>query len=53
MLSEGVHDKRKVDEAEEEDIELVKPGEDPPEGFQAAEKPLDLVTFPVRYSRRS
>ena len=47
-LSEGVHDKREVDEAEEEDIELVKPGEDPPDGFQAAEQPLDLVTVPVQ-----
>ena len=47
-LSEGVHDKREVEEAEEECIELVKPGEDLPEGFQAAEQPLDLVTFPVQ-----
>ena len=47
-LSEGVHDKREVEEAEEEDIERVKPREDPPEGFQAAEQPLYLMTFPVR-----
>lgn len=44
-LSEGVDDKREVAEAEEEYIELVKPCEDPPEGFQAAEQPPDLVTL--------
>ena len=38
MLSEGVHDKHEVEEAEEEDIELVKPGEDPPKGLQTAEQ---------------
>ncbi len=47
-LSEGVHDKREVDEAEEEYVELVKPGEDAPEGFQAAEQPLHFITFPVQ-----
>ena len=47
-LSKGLHDKREVDEAEEECLKLVKPGEDPPEGFQTAEQPLYLVTFPVQ-----
>ena len=47
-LSEGFHDKREGDEAEEEHVKLVKPGEDSSEGFQAAEQPLSLVTFAVQ-----
>ena len=38
----------KVDEPEEEGIELVKPGEDSSEGFQAAEQPLHLVALAVQ-----
>ena len=47
-LSEGLHDKREVDEAEEEHVALVKPGEDAPEGFQAAKQPLHLVALAVQ-----
>ena len=31
-----------VEEAEEEDVELFKSGEDAPEAFEPAEEPLDL-----------
>ena len=46
--SAGFHDKREGDEAEEEHIKLVKPGEDSSEGFRAAEQPLSFVTFAVQ-----
>lgn len=46
-LSEGFHDKREVDEAEEEAVEPVKPGEEVPEGFHAAEHPFHCIPCPV------
>jgi len=50
-LSERLHDEREVYEAEKECIELVKPGENPPEGFQATKQPFHLVG--VGFNRRS
>lgn len=41
-LSEGLHNKHEVDEAKEEYLELIKPSEDSPEGFQTKHRRLPI-----------
>lgn len=42
-LTKRFDDQGEVDEGHEHHVELVEPGEDPAEAFEAAEEPLDLV----------
>jgi hypothetical protein len=46
-LSESFDDKCEVEEADEEYVELLEPGEDSAEALESSEQPFDLVAFLV------
>ena len=46
--SQRIDNESEVYETQEKRVHLVRPGEDPPERFQPAEQPLNLVAVPVQ-----
>ena len=46
-LAKGFDDEGEVEEAEEENVELLEAREDTAEAFEPAEEPLDLIEFRV------
>ena len=49
-LSKGFDDKDEIDKAEEDDVELLKSGEDATEAFQSAKEPFYFVALLVQFA---
>jgi hypothetical protein len=49
-LFKRIDNQNEIDKGKEDKIELFEPGEDSPEAFQPAEKPLDFVAFLVEFA---